>query len=228
MPLFLGKMKIRAVLFDLDGTLIDSNSMWHDVDVKFMEEKGINYSADVLQKEIEGMAMNETAVYIREKFGLQETAEELVEIWNDVALEFYTKYVQIKPGALEFVKFLHENGIKMAIATSNSYFLASSSLEAKGFMPYLDSIVTANEVKAGKPSPDVYLKAAQNVGVDPKDCMVFEDVLPGVMAGLNANMKVSLIYDEYGSYNWEEKKKLADYSFMDYYEVMENYERIFN
>ena len=83
-----------------------------------------------------------------------------------------------------------------------------------------DSVVTANEVKRGKPAPDVYLEVKDRLGVSPEDCLVFEDILPGIEAGHNAGMKVCAVYDDYSRDVDEQKRTLADYYIRDYFELL--------
>ena len=110
---------IKAVIFDLDGTLVDSMWMWRNIDMEFLAERNLPYEED-LQDKIEGMSFTETARYFQEYFKLTETVEELKQIWNEMAIEKYRHEVPLKEGAGEFLEYLKENNIKMGIATSNS------------------------------------------------------------------------------------------------------------
>ncbi len=210
--------KIQSVIFDLDGTLVDSMWLWHDIDVEFLEKRGLTLP-ETYQREIEGMSFTETAVYTKDLFHLSESVEELKEIWNRMAIEKYTYEVPFKPGAEEFLKYCREHKISVGIATSNSRELVNAVALSLHFEDYIQEIVTACEVKQGKPAPDVYLEAASRLGVQPEQCLVFEDVPMGILAGKHAGMRVCAVEDEFSKEQREEKQKLADYYITDYRQV---------
>jgi HAD superfamily hydrolase (TIGR01509 family) len=128
-----------------------------------------------------------------------------------MAWEKYESEVPLKEGVTELLQHLKQEGIPAGIATSNSRELVELIVRKHGIEDFFSSIRTSCEVAKGKPSPDIYLLVAEDLGVDPEHCLVFEDVLQGVMAGKNANMKVCAVYDEYSKKDQEEKIKLSDY-----------------
>lgn len=209
---------IKAVLFDMDGTLIDSLWMWRSIDKEFLGSRNIPMP-DKLQKNIDGMSFSETACYFKEAFNLAEPVEEIKTIWNNMAMDKYRYEVPLKEGAREFLEALKAKGYKMGIATSNSRELAMCCLEALGIDKYFDSVVTACDVGAGKPAPDIYLKSAKNCGVEPCECIVFEDILQGIEAGHNAGMKVCTVYDDYSADDDVLKREKADYYINNYNEI---------
>lgn len=170
---------IKAVIFDLDGTLADSMTVWTDIDKAFFAGRKIPVP-DTLQKDIEGMSFTETAAYFVKTFSLPESVEELKEIWRDQAMEQYRDHVKLKPGVLEFLSYLKEHRIRTGIATSNSRELLNAFLEGRRLFPYIDAAVTSCDVSAGKPAPDVYLKTAALLETSPEECLVFEDVPMGL------------------------------------------------
>lgn len=210
---------VEAVLFDLDGTLIDSMWIWRTIDIEFLGKRNIAMPDD-LQKEIEGKSFHETAVYFKEHFGLTEELDEIKEIWNQMAFEKYAHGMKLKDKAQEFLELLRKKGIKMAIATSNSRPLATACLSDIGIVSYFDSIVTGCEVQNGKPQPDIYLKAAQNLSVSPDKCLVMEDVPMGILAGNRAGMRTCAVYDSFSERMDEEKRNLADYYIKSYEEFL--------
>lgn len=210
---------IEAVIFDLDGTLVDSMWLWMDIDVAYFKRFGMELPKDY-QKRIEGMSFTETAIFTKEEYGIPDSVEQMMDDWNNMAYDCYMNRVLPKGGALEFLKLMHENGIKMGIATSNSHEIVDPLCEKLGFNEYLSCIVTGCDVKKGKPAPDVYLKVAERLSVTPEKCLVFEDIPAGIMAGKNAGMRVCAIADEYSEYQLDEKKALADYYIEDYTEIL--------
>ncbi len=210
---------IKSVIFDLDGTLVDSMWLWHDIDVEFLEKRGLALP-ETYQHDIEGMSFTETARYTRELFHLEESVEELKSIWNQMAVEKYTYEVNFKPGALEFLVHCRQQGISLGIATSNSRQLVEAVASALHLGDYIQEIVTACEVERGKPAPDVYLETARRLCADPEYCLVFEDVPMGIRAGKNAGMQVCAVEDLFSSQQIQEKRRLADYYISSYNQVL--------
>ena len=209
---------IKAVLFDLDGTLVDSMWVWKDIDIEYLGKFG-HALPDGLQNEIEGMSFSETAVYIKNKFQIPDPVEKMKADWNRMAWDKYTHEVPLKDGALEFLDHCHKNDIRLGIATSNSRELVDNIIKVHGLESYFSGVVTGCEVEKGKPAPDVYLEAAKRCCVSPENCLVFEDILPGILAGKAAGMKVCAVEDAYSLSQKEEKQKAADYYIRNYYDI---------
>ena len=210
---------IKAVILDLDGTLIDSMWIWKHIDIAYFAAKGIEMPRN-LQQQIEGMSMRETATYIKNTFGIQDDEQTMIDTWNQMALDAYSHQIPFKDGAKAFLEFLKAQGIKTGIATSNSRALLHAVAERLNLDSYIDCFLTGNEVAHGKPFPDVYLEVAHRLAVSPRECLVFEDVLPGIEAGKRAGMKVCAVYDEYTKDVVEEKKQTADYYIQSYRELL--------
>lgn len=201
---------IDAVIFDLDGTLIDSMWMWEIIDIEYLARFGLEFPKD-LQSKIEGMSFSETATYFKERFNLPDSLDQIKSDWNQMAWDKYLYEVPLKEGVKEFLDYLKENNIPAGIATSNSKELVDLIIDKHNLRGYFSSIRTSCEVEKGKPSPDIYLLVAKDLGVEPSRCLVFEDVIQGIMAGKNANMKVCAVYDKFSEKDYEQKIKLADY-----------------
>ena len=209
---------IKAVIFDLDGTLIDSMGIWKGIDIEYLGARGLELPDD-LQRSIEGMSFSETANYFKERFQLSDTIDEIKAAWNRMAWDKYSKEILFKTGAKEFVHYLRENGIKTGIATSNSTELVKAVLGNHNMEKQFDSIRTSCEVSKGKPAPDIYELVAKDLGVEPSECLVFEDIPQGIMAGKNAGMKVCAVEDSYSVLVADKKRELADYYINDYFEI---------
>ncbi len=210
--------QIKAVIFDLDGTLVDSMWMWKDIDIEYLGRYGVSLPEN-LQQAIAGMSFSETAVYFKETFGIPESLEEIKAAWNEMAYYKYTHEVSLKPGVLDFLKRLKAQGIRTGIATSNSKELAKAVVDSLHLTDYLEEIHTSCEVAKGKPAPDIYLLVAECLGVEPEHCLVFEDIPEGILAGKQAGMKTCAVEDSFSLNLTEEKKKLADYYISTYDEV---------
>lgn len=210
---------VKAVIFDMDGTLIDSMWVWAQIDIDFLGARGLEVPSN-LQKEIEGLSFEQTADYFLKTFPLDMSRDELMQIWVDMCYDAYREKVTYKTGAFEFLKYLKEKGIKTGIATSNARELVELVGNSLGFLPYIDSIATSEDVPNGKPQPDIYLYVAKNLNVEPKNCLVFEDVPNGIRAGNAAGMKTCAVWDKFSEIFGDEKKELADYFIHSYMELL--------
>lgn len=209
----------KAMIFDLDGTLVDSMWMWYDIDVEYLGRFGFTIP-EGLQADIEGMSFSETAVYFKERFNIPDSLDKIKEDWNQMAWDKYTNEVPMKEGAAEFIKECRKRGILLGIATSNSRELVENIIAVHSMKEDFACIMTGCDVKRGKPAPDIYLAVAKALNVEPADCLVFEDIIPGIQAGKSAGMEVCAIEDEYSLYQLEEKAALADYFIKDYWELL--------
>ncbi|MBN2222172.1 MAG: HAD family phosphatase [Vallitaleaceae bacterium] len=212
----------KAVIFDMDGTLIDSMWLWKSIDIEYLGKHNIEFPHD-LQKEIEGMSFSETAHYFKKRFAIQEDVEEIKKEWNEMAAHYYSTKVTLKEKALDFIHALRDNGVKIGIGTSNSKELAQLIINRFEMKHLFDSVRTSCEVEKGKPHPDIFLLVASDLGVEPEACVVFEDVPNGLMAARRAGMRSVAIYDDFSSHMKEEKVELSDIYIEDYHQVLGQY-----
>lgn len=209
-------MKYKAIIFDLDGTLVDSMWIWNQIDIDFLAARGFELPPN-LQHDIEGMSFSETAVYFKERFNLKESLEEIKDEWQRDSTHHYFTNAPLKAGARELLEKAKSHGMKLGIATSNSKELARGILEHHGVIDYFQTIRTSCEVESSKPSPDVYLLAAKDLGIKPEDCIAFEDTLAGTTAAFRAKMRVYGIKDATSMDNIDEislftEKMLEDFN----------------
>jgi len=209
----------KAVIFDLDGTLVDSMWIWEQIDIDFLEVRGHALPAD-LQKDIEGCSFTETAQYFKDRFGLEEDLDAIKSEWIDMSKVFYEERIETKKGILDLLDDLKRRNVKMGIGTSNSRELAEAVLKKNGIRDYFEVLVTSCDVEKGKPAPDVFLKAAELLNVSPEDCLVFEDTHAGVIAGKKAGMDVIAIYDALSEEYMDDIKADADHYLMCYTEMV--------
>ena len=205
---------IKAVIFDFDGTLADSMWIWPSIDEDYLKKFGIE-CPETLHTELEGKSPIECAKYFQEKFNINESEEAMMDAWNEMAAYNYEHKVFLKPGIESFLKKLKENGIKIGIGSSNFKELVVSALKNNGVLEYIDSIHVSSEVAAGKPAPDIYKLTAEDLGVKPRECLVFEDIVQGLLAGKRAGMKTVAVFDECSSEKQELNKEMCDYYIFD-------------
>lgn len=210
---------IEAVIFDMDGSLVDSMWMWRAIDIEYLGRYGIALPED-LQEKIEGMSFNETAVYFKNHFSIPESLEQIMEEWNRMAWDKYMYEVPLKKGIPEFLEGCRNSGIRLGIATSNSRVLVENVAEVHNLRDYFSCIMTGTDVLRGKPNPDIYLAVAEGLGVSPERCLVFEDIVAGILAGKNAGMRVCAVEDDYSAQARAAKKELADYYIEDFTDLL--------
>lgn len=212
---------IKALIFDLDGTMIDSMRVWKDIDDEYIEKYHLT-EPDDFHEGMEGLSYTETAEYFLKVFPeLPKTVEDLKAEWHEMALYKYAHEMELKEGLEALLRKVRAQGMRVGIATSNDRRLVEACLKGMGVEELIDTISTSCEVKKGKPAPDVYLKAAENLAIEPENCLVFEDVPMGILAGKNAGMKVCAVEDWFSEGQVQKKKELADYYIRNYNEIME-------
>ncbi len=209
----------KAAIFDLDGTLVDSMWIWGDVDVEYLGKRGMKVPAD-LQKAVEGLAFTDVAVYFKERFKLEDSIEEIKDEWNQMAMDKYLNEVPLKDGVKPFLQYLQDRGIVMGVASSNSVQLVKAVLDVHGILPFFSCVLTCCEVERGKPEPDVYLEVAKRLKVEPKNCIVFEDIPIGLTAGNSANMETCAVEDSYSMVYEQEKRQMASYYIRSYHDII--------
>ena len=200
---------IEAVIFDLDGTIIDSMWAYPVIDRRFFEQNGKEFPNDMHQQ-LKGKTFTQACEHFKEAYGIEGTVDEIRKRWVQTGIDVFTNEVKLKKGAYDFIHKLHDQGMKIGIATQNSLEMTSEVVKAHK-IDVFDTIKTTCLCKKGKPAPDVYLLAADALGVKPEKCLVFEDLVDGIQAGKNAGMKVCAVYDKYSESKDPEKKQIADY-----------------
>lgn len=211
---------IKAAIFDLDGTLIDSMWVWKQIDIDFLASKGHDVPNDLKEK-ISHLSFNEVAVYFKTAFNLDDSIEDILDTWNKMAIYHYSNNVTLKPGVTEFLKFLKDKNIKIGLATSNNNLLLECVLKSNNIYDYFDVITTTDETEKSKRDPDVYLLCAQKLQVAPENCVVFEDILEAVKGAKLANMKVVAINDEASEDEKEEIINIVDKYIYDFKELIQ-------
>ncbi len=206
---------IRAVIFDLDGTLIISSHVWGDIDRKFLSKRGLEVPEDYF-KRISCMNFNEGAVYTIERFGLDERPEDIIEEWFSMARFEYEHNIKMKDGAADYLRRLKSRGIKLGLATASSPQLYIPVLKNNGVYDLFDAFASTEEVSRSKLHADVYLYTAGKLGTAVRDCAVFEDVIEGIKSASQAGFFTCACLDDYYSCDHEQMKQLADISFTRY------------
>ena len=211
-------MTYSTYIFDLDGTLLDSCSIWEDVDKEFFKKRGLEVPSDYGEA-IGHIGLDKAADYTISRFHLNEKKEDIIKEWKSGVLEHYAKYVKLKPHAYEFIKEVKRRGIKICAATANDEDCFKSALINNGIYEDFLFILEVGSFKAGKDKPDVYLEGARRLGVSVSECAVFEDLLTPLKTAKNAGFKVIGVFES-SSKDEDEKCKLSDIYIRDYNELI--------
>lgn len=200
---------IKAAIFDLDGTLLDSMHMWYEVGGRFLESVGVRPEKD-LSRILFPMTVEEGAAYMKEHYHLRQNEQEIVQGVLGIVRDFYCNEVQVKEGALEFLKDLSGRGIPMVAATAGNKELAEAALKRLGVMEVFERLISCTEVGCGKHRPDVYFKALEILGTKPEDTCVFEDVYYALKTAKEAGFQTVAIEDDGSAEDREQIKEIAD------------------
>lgn len=192
-------MKLKAILFDLDGVLVDSEHLWGEGAIRFYEQIGLrDIDAIEWKKQAMGRTQDEVITMLKEAFHLPQSKEELIKMKLNATAAIFEHKLKAKDGARELMEWASKR-FKTAIATASPLALAERELEIAELAGVVATIVSAEEVKKGKPSPDVYLRAAEKIGVSPENCIAIEDNPRGVTAARAAGIRCIGVVDRYFS-----------------------------
>ena len=183
-------MRLKAVLFDMDGVIVDNLPYHVEAWLLFCERNGIPLTKEVFYKELNGMNSKDTFEWFYKKEMTRAEVEVLEEEKELLYREFYAEHRKPAKGLLTFLHDLRSRGIKTALVTSAGPGNIDVIVDGLGIRDQFDAIIGGAEVMKGKPDPEIYLKAAALVGVSPADCIVIEDSLQGIASGQAAGASV--------------------------------------
>ena len=180
---------ICAVIFDMDGVLVDTEHLWDEVREALTEEWGGRYTPEA-QEAMMGMSSPEWSTYLHEVVGLREPPEVInAEVVRRMLARYETD-LPVVPGAVEAVRRLASDGYRLAVASSSNRELIDAVLRRLELTSVFEITVSSEEVAQGKPAPDVYLETARRLGVEPARCVAIEDSASGIRAAHAAGMRV--------------------------------------
>ncbi len=210
----------KGAVFDLDGTLFDSMWVWKQIDRDFLAMRGIDVPEDYMLA-VAHLGAYQTAVYTIERFGFSETPEQLIAEWTEMAIDFYKSKVQLKNGAYEYLEYLYNKGVKLAVATANDSMLYEPALDHTGIRKFFSAVVNVDEVERKKGFPDIYWLACEKMGVKPEETVVFEDICQGICGARDGGFRTVCVYDETSAEDEEKIREIADLYIRDFFEIKE-------
>lgn len=227
---------IEYVIFDLDGTLIDSNGVNNELDLKLVEFLGGDKNSEEILLERDNFFKNNKVgdiylnycEYLKNKYNSSLSKEEVLQFRRELSKKV-SKDIKYKDNADKFIKYLKNKNVKMALGTVSRretidiYINENEHIKNKcNFNEFFEFIITKDDVQLKKPNPEVYNKIIDKFAIeDLSKCVVIEDSLSGVIAAKSANLKVISVYDRYSDRDRQKINELADLSVADFSELME-------
>ena len=206
------------LIFDLDGTLIDSNGIWLEVDKTFLARRGAPYTKEYY----EGVAhtiLSNCAVFTKEYLGLSESCEEIIAEWMDLAADRY-HHVPLKPGVQAYLDRCRAVGHPMAVFTACVPEHCRSAMEHLGLTPYFERVIYAQELGVDKRSPAIFRRVARELGVRTRECVLFDDSLSACKAAKAAGMTVVGVHDGWFSDTSVDMREVCDQYIRDFGELL--------
>ena len=199
----------HAVIFDLDGVLADSEPWWNQIDAKLLAQYGVTYRGEY-HRNVLGVNYRLAVEFYKNVFHISASVDELMRRRGEIATDFFANDVGLFSSAKATLEQVLRMNLPLAVATSSVSASARPLLDRTGIRSFFSVVITGDEVQRGKPAPDIYLRAAEELGISPEACLVVEDSLAGIAAAKAANMRVAAIPDR-RFVDPREYEKKADY-----------------
>lgn len=198
---------IKGIIFDLDGTLIDSMKIWTKIDRRLLRENGVENIPPDISDRVRKMTIEESAQYFIDEFRLECTNEYIIKRIEELVRTEYEENIPLKPYAKEILDFLDEKGVPYGVATATYKGLAEAVLKRCGIRERIQFLLTEIEYPLGKNFPDIFLGGAKRLGSEPEEVLVVEDSLHCIETAAKAGFVTAGIYDEV---SWNEQSLIAD------------------
>lgn len=213
--------KETVALFDIDGTLLDSASLWENIPAEYLRSRGLTPGEDVTGL-FSRLGYSKSARYLVEHYLPGEDPYAVMSAFCTLASGKYADGVAEKPCASAYLQFLSEKGVRCAAVTSNMRGIVLPALERLHMMERLDSVTSIYDIGLDKRSPDIFCFMADKLNVEPAQCVVFEDALFAADSAKKAGMRVVGIYDRCSDAQWPALTKAADRAITTFQELIEH------
>ncbi len=207
--------KLKAGIFDLDGTILNSMPVWVNLGADYLKSRNI-VPPQNLRDILKPLSLAQAAEYFQREFGITDTISEIITQINTMLEHAYFYAVEEKPGVVNFLEDLKASDVKMCIATATDKCLVEAALKRLNIIDYFDFIITCQCVGAGKDRPDIYLEALKKLGTKIHETIIFEDALYAVETAKKAGFIVAGVYDPSAQTDMEKIKELCDYYIEDF------------
>lgn len=216
---------IKGVIFDVDGVVLDSMSIWKDLGARYLKSLGAE-PEEGLNEILFSMSMEQGAEYLKDHYKLEEPTEIILEGIRRMLRDFYYDEVQAKSGVEMLMSFMKEKGLKITAATSSPRAHIEKALERNGLLGYFDNIYTTSELGTSKHSPDIYDKAAEFMNLKSGEILVLEDSLYALKTAKNAGYKTAGVYDKDGETDQAGVKEAGDIYITGLNELVDYWEKL--
>ncbi len=211
---------IKGIIFDADGTILDSMKFWDNVVVNLLLSQDVQPEKN-LTEILTPMSMAEGAEYVKKRYSLKLSAEEIIEAENRMADEFYSQKVDLKKGAGKFLEFLLQRDIPCVIASATDRHLIESAVKHLNINTCFKRIFSCSDLGEGKSSPKIFLTASEFMGFSPNEVLVAEDSFTALTTAKKAGFKTLAVFDSTQKEYWGDIEKTADLSLKDGFELAE-------
>ena len=202
-------MKISGAIFDVDGTLLDSMSIWDTIGTDYLRSIGY-IPRENLNEIFKNMSLLQAAEYYRNEYGVTLRVEEIMSGVNAMLEQFYQYEAPLKPGAAELLARLRQNRVKLCIATATDRYLVEAALARCGVLSYFGEIFTCNGVGHGKDEPHIFEAALRFLGTERAETVVFDDALYAIRTAKEAGFPIAAVYDTHEK-SQTEVRALSDF-----------------
>lgn len=209
---------INAAIFDMDGTFLDSMPYWMNAGSFFLESLQIQGEENLGEKLLD-MTLPEGCIYLKEKYSLNLSPEQIEEKIKNILLSAYTNEISFKGTSLSFLKKLKESGSKIAVCTHTDRSLFSPAFKRLGLENFFDYVISAKEFGLSKSHPEIFFHVAEKLNSKPEETWVFEDALYAIITAKRAGFKTAGIFDSSSQKDEEKIKKIATKYFYTYREA---------
>lgn len=210
---------MKNIIFDADGTLLDSMKIWMEVSPKYLEARGKVCSKE-LQAKLFSMSLEEGCTLVKTEFNLEESVEQIKSDILAMVTDFYKNEVQLKPGAYEFIQKMCAQNIKMCVATAGNSELMKSAFKRLKVYDFFEALISCNDLQIQKTESRFFCTVAKRLNWTVNETVVFEDALVPITSAKNAGFVVVGVSDIFSKKQEEQIRLCADYFIEDFYETM--------
>ena len=217
------KEGVKFLIFDLDGTLLDSMSVWNEVDIEFLGRYGYEVTPEYTDM-VKRASIEDAARYTQTRYRIPLTWQEIAETWESMVFDFYRKEVCLKEGAKDYLDEARKIGFRLAVTTALSRRNAVAAITHTGIRDYFDCVITLEDLggRINKGSPDIFLRATEYISatgfsVTPDKALVFDDVLQSINGAKAGSFLTCAVYDNIGCGGpgkWESFAAECDFSIL--------------
>lgn len=206
-------------IFDLDGTLIDSNGIWQEIDIEFLKRRNLPYTKEYY----EGVAhtvLPKAAVFTKKYCNIQDSEESIIAEWMQMAGDVYSTSIPIKPGVIKYLEKLKSNNETIVLLTSSVPVHATSALSRLNLLSYFSELFFSQIIGLDKNNPELFKFVANKMNVAPKDCILYDDSVVSCQTAKSIGMQIVAVYDHFFEETQDKLKVIGDKYILSFEELL--------